>query len=94
MRLIATFIENPVKVAVGVLLLVLFGAITVFRMPIELAPQVEQPWLTVFTVWPGAGPEEIEREIVYEQEKQLKTVPGMRYITSESANFCEACDRL
>ena len=86
MRLIATFIENPVKVAVGVLLLVLFGAITVFRMPIELAPQVEQPWLTVFTVWPGAGPEEIEREIVYEQEKQLKTVPGMRYITSESAN--------
>lgn len=84
--MITTFINNPVKVAVGVLLIVLFGLIAVFQMPVELTPQVEQQWLSVSTMWPGAGPEEIEREIVYEQEKQLKAVPGMKYINSTCSN--------
>ena len=62
MQLITAFISNPVKVAVGVLLLVLFGVIAVFQMPVELTPNVEQKWLSVNTMWPGAGPEEIERD--------------------------------
>ena len=86
MQIISTFINNPVKVAVGVLLLVLFGVIAVFQMPVELTPRVEQAWLSVSTIWPGAGPEEIEREIVYEQERQLKNVPGMKYIVSSCSN--------
>lgn len=84
--MIDVFINNPVKVAVGVLLLALFGVIAVFQMPVELTPHVEQQWLSVSTMWPGAGPEEIEREIVYEQEKQLKAVPGMKYISSQCSN--------
>lgn len=86
MQIISVFINNPVKVAVGVLLLVLFGVIAVFQMPVELTPKVEQQWLSVSTIWPGAGPEEVEREIVYEQERQLKDVPGMKYIVSSSSN--------
>ena len=84
--MITAFIKNPVKVAVGVLLVVLFGMIAVFQMPVELTPQVEKQWLSVNTIWPGAGPEEIEREIIYEQEKQLKAVPGMKYIVSYCSN--------
>lgn len=84
--MISHFINNPVKVAVGVLLVVLFGLIAVFQIPVELTPQVEKQWLSVRTVWPGAGPEEIEREIIYEQEKQLKAVPGMKYILSNCNN--------
>ena len=52
--MISHFINNPVKVAVGVLLLVLFGLIAVFQIPVELTPQVEKQWLSVRTVWPGA----------------------------------------
>lgn len=85
-QLVTAFINNPVKVAVGVLLLVLFGSIAVFQMPVELTPNVEQKWLSVNTIWPGAGPEEIEHEIVYQQERQLKAVPGVRYIVSSSSN--------
>ena len=84
--MITAFIQNPVKVAVGVFLIVLFGTIAVFQMPVELTPQVERQWLSISTIWPGAGPEEIEREIVYEQEKQLKAVPGMKYIASSCDN--------
>jgi hydrophobic/amphiphilic exporter-1 (mainly G- bacteria), HAE1 family len=85
-QLISVFISHPVKVAVAVLLVVLFGAIALFRMPVEMTPRVEQQWLSVSTTWPGAGPEEVEREIVYEQEKQLKSIPGMKYIVGQSSN--------
>ena len=84
--MITAFIHNPVKVAVGVLLIVLFGMISVFQMPVELTPQVERQWLSISTIWPGAGPEEIEREIVYEQEKQLKAVPGTKYLSTSCDN--------
>ena len=86
MHLINAFINNPVKVAVAVLLLVLFGVLAVIEMPVELTPRVEKQWLSIYTTWPGAGPEEVEREIIYEQERQLNAIPGMTEITSSSSN--------
>jgi len=86
MSLITLFIRNPVKVAVGVQLLILFGVLAVIEMPVELTPKVEKQWLSVRTNWPGAGPEEVEREIVDEQERQLNAIPGMKEITSNSSN--------
>lgn len=86
MQLITVFVENPVKVAVGVLLLVLFGLLALLDMPVELTPKVEKQWLSVTTMWPGAGPEEVEREIIYEQERQLNAIPGMKAIESSSSN--------
>jgi HAE1 family hydrophobic/amphiphilic exporter-1 len=44
---------------------------------VQLVPNVEQPEVTVDTVWPGASPQEIEREIVDEQEEQLKSLEGL-----------------
>ena len=84
MQLVEALVHNPVKVSVGVVLVVLFGGIAVTQMPMELTPQVERPMLSLSTRWRGAGPEEVEREIIYEQEEQLKAVPGMVKMTSES----------
>src|SRR5829696_7229512 len=84
MKLIEKFVHSPVKVSVGVLLVALFGVIAVFRMPMQLTPEVQTPTLTVETLWPGASPQEVEREIVQEQEKQLKSVEGVTKMTSES----------
>ena len=63
MALIETFVRNPVKVAVGVLLVLLFGLIAMVRMPMQLAPEVQRPVISIETNWPGASPQEIEREI-------------------------------
>ncbi len=84
MQLIEWFVRNPVKVAVGVLLVGLFGLIAVFRMPMQLTPEVQTPTITIRTRWPGASPQEVEREIVQEQEEQLKGVEGVTKMTSES----------
>ncbi|MCI0360115.1 MAG: efflux RND transporter permease subunit, partial [Planctomycetaceae bacterium] len=84
MNLIATFVHNPVKVSVGVILIVLFGIIAMLSMPMQLTPEVQIPTLTIETVWPGASPQEVEREIIQEQEEFLKGVEGVRKMTSES----------
>lgn len=83
MHPIAWFIENPVKVCCGVILLVLFGLIAVYRMPMQLAPDVERPQVSIETVWPGASPQEIEKEIVKEQEDRLRSVEGVVKMSSQ-----------
>ncbi len=84
MHFIEACVANPVKVAVGALLLMLFGAIALVRMPMQLIPEVQTPTITVETRWPGASPQEVEREIIQEQEEQLKSVEGVQKMTSES----------
>ena len=71
MDLIETFVRSPVKVSVGVLLIVMFGVIAIVKLPRQLTPDVEIPTITIETRWPGASPQEVEREIVQEQEEQL-----------------------
>jgi HAE1 family hydrophobic/amphiphilic exporter-1 len=77
-KLIQDAIRLPVTTSVGVLFLVLFGLIALTRIPVQLTPDVDQPVVTVSTSWPGASPQEIEREIVQEQEEQLKSLQGLR----------------
>ena len=84
MGLIDFFIQNPVKVMVGVILTVLFGALAYLGTPVQLTPEVIEPQITVTTRWPGASPQEVEREIVDEQEEQLKSVEGLIEFKSES----------
>ncbi len=83
MNLVAAFVRNPVKVTVGVLLLLLFGGIALARMPMQLVPEVQTPTITIETRWPGASPQEVEREIVQEQEEQLKGVEGVKKMSAE-----------
>ena len=85
MDIIHFAINNPVKVAVGVLLTLLFGWLAVVTIPIQLTPNVDQPVLTVTTSWVGRSPEEVETEIVEEQEDKLKSVTNLRKMTA-SAN--------
>lgn len=82
MQLFESFIRNPVKVSVGVLVVVLFGSISLVTMPKQLIPAVSNPILSVETRWPGASPREIEREIIQEQEEQLAAIEGLVKMTS------------
>lgn len=68
---------KPVVVTVGVLLILIFGLISMDRLPKQLTPNVVQPEISVNTLWPGASPKEIERDIIQEQELVLKNTPGL-----------------
>jgi HAE1 family hydrophobic/amphiphilic exporter-1 len=86
MQLIQAFVRNPVKVAVGVLLVALFGVIGFLRMPKQLTPEVEIPKISIETRWPGASPQEVEREIVQEQEEFLQSVEGVTKMSATCAD--------
>lgn len=86
MNLINSFVNSPIKVSVGVLLLSLFGFISLFSMPMQLTPEVQTPTITVTTRWGGASPQEIEREIIVEQEEQLKSTENLVKLSSESTD--------
>ena len=77
-------ISYPVRVTVGVLLLVLFGLLSVFAIPIQLVPDVDRPIITVETEWTGRSPEEVEQEIVEEQEDKLKAVSNLKKMTAQA----------
>lgn len=86
MKIIQHAVRYPVTTAVGVILLVLFGMIALFGLPVQLTPDITKPEVSVMTVWPGASPEEVEREIIDEQEEQLKTLEGLEKMFSSSAD--------
>ena len=52
---------NPVATMVAVLLVVLFGALSLARLPVQLTPEVEKPEITIQTSWRAAAPEEERR---------------------------------
>jgi len=79
-------INEPVKIIVGVLIIVLFGFIGLHRMPYQLSPSLTVPQITVTTIWTGATPYEIEREIIEEQEKVFKGIPNLAEMESTSSN--------
>ena len=85
MNLVHSAIRYPVSTAVGVLLVVLFGTVALVKLPVQLAPDVEKHEVTVDTRWPGGSPREVEREIIDEQEEQLKGVEGLEKMFSESS---------
>ena len=86
MKIVQNAIRYPVTTAVGVILLVLFGTLALNRIPVQLTPNVEDPEITISTFWPGASPVEVEREIVDEQEDQLKSLEGLVKMESSSAD--------
>ncbi len=85
MDIIRFAISRPVTVAVGVILVVMFGLIGLGAIPIQLTPTVDRPIITVTTNWPGRSPQEVMDEITKEQEERLKNVSNLRTMQSVSA---------
>jgi HAE1 family hydrophobic/amphiphilic exporter-1 len=77
-------IQRPISVVVGVVLVVLFGALSVKDLPIQLTPDISTPTITVTTAWPGAAPVEVETEILEPQEEALKDVQGLTRMESSA----------
>jgi HAE1 family hydrophobic/amphiphilic exporter-1 len=90
MDLIKFSIKNPVTIIVSVLIVVIFGLLSLTKLPYQLTPSVTKPEIKITTVWPGATPYEIEREIIEEQEDVLKSLNNLlTYESSSKDNLSE-----
>lgn len=77
-------IHRRVLMTVIILIMVLMGSVAYLRLPVNLFPQVEFPFITVSTVYSGAGPREIETLISKPLEEELSTTEGLKHIRSIS----------
>lgn len=82
MNIIERSIRLPVTLTVIVALIVIFGVLGALNTPIQLTPNVDQPVISITTNWFGASPQEMVREVAEEQEEMLKSVSGLRQMTS------------
>jgi len=77
LKLTEASLSNRVAVAVAVILVAIFGLISLAKLPVQLAPNVERPVISVSTAWRGAAPAEVESEILEPQEKVFRGLPGV-----------------
>ncbi len=75
-------IKRPVLATVMCLTLVLFGAISFFRLPIRESPDIDPPVVSITTVYPGASARVMEVEVSQVLEDELSGIQGVKSIVS------------
>jgi hydrophobic/amphiphilic exporter-1 (mainly G- bacteria), HAE1 family len=77
-------VARPVLSTMLVVLCLVLGIFSLSRLRIDLFPDVEFPVVTVATVYPGAGPEEIETQVTDRIEEAVSTLAGIDVLRSFS----------
>ncbi|MBF96378.1 MAG: acriflavin resistance protein [Pelagibacterales bacterium] len=77
-------LERPIAIVSVIFMTIVMGFIALDRIPIQIAPDVNKPVISITTYWFGASPYEMEREIVNRQEEALKGIEGVKKITAST----------
>ncbi len=77
-------INRPVMVTMAILVFVVFGVLAYFTLPLNLMPDVKLPYVSVQTIYPGAGPNEVEIQVTKKIEDAIATVGQIDFIQSYS----------
>ena len=83
-------IRQPVLATMLAVSLVTLGAYSYRQLAVDQFPDVEIPVLTVQTLYPGASPETVEREVTKRMEEVLNTISGVRHISSTTTEGLSA----
>jgi HAE1 family hydrophobic/amphiphilic exporter-1 len=77
-------IKRPVFATMMMLALVTLGLFSYRRLAVDEWPDVTFPFVAVQTVYPGASPESVEREVTRRIEEAVNPIAGVKEITSSS----------
>ncbi|MGL1900974.1 MAG: efflux RND transporter permease subunit [Fibrobacterales bacterium] len=80
--LIRLSINKPITMLMIITALVVFGVYTFRMMSMEIMPKVDIPVVTITTIYPGAGPEEIETSVTEKLEDAFSLLDGVDLIYS------------
>jgi HAE1 family hydrophobic/amphiphilic exporter-1 len=77
-------VKLPVMVTMFIMVFIVFGILAYIDLPLNLMPQFKIPYVSISTVYPGAGPREIETQVTKKIEDAISTVSQIDYIQSYS----------
>ncbi len=78
-------IKQPVLITMLMVALITVGFIGYSRMPVDLIPNINAPYVSVTTIYPGASPDEIQRTVSQPLEESLGSLNGVKNVTSSSS---------
>lgn len=84
MKLAELSIKRPVFLTCIVLMMLAIGFLSIKKLPVDLFPDINFPIVTITTVYPGAGPNEVEVNISKVIEEEVTTVSGIKRVNSVS----------
>jgi len=84
MNLASFSVRRPVLVMMVVLIVIVLGAISLSRLPIDLMPDISYPNLSISTTYENAAPEEVEKSVTSPIEDAMSAVPGVEEVDSVS----------
>lgn len=78
-------IRRGTILTVAVLIICVLGIVAALRIPVQMIPDLEVRTISVVTGWPGATPQDVEKEILIEQERYLRTLPNLKRMVSRAS---------
>lgn len=84
MSIYKSAIEKPVTTALIFVAVIVIGVYSFIKLPIDLFPEMDPPYITVMTTYPGASASEIETNVTKIMENALTSVDHLKHITSQS----------
>ena len=80
-----SIVRNGILMTVIALIVSVLGVLAAFRVPIQMIPDLEVRTISIRTVWPGATPQDVEKEILIEQEDYLRSLPNLQRLESSAS---------
>ena len=77
-------VKRPLLVTMILMVFVVFGGLAYFEMPLNLTPDITLPFVTIQTIYQGAGPVEVEMQVTKRIEDAVSTISNIDYIESYS----------
>ncbi|MEN6577195.1 MAG: efflux RND transporter permease subunit [Phycisphaerales bacterium] len=84
MRISQLSVHRPIFTIMVVLMVIVLGGVSLFRLPIDLMPDISYPTISISCRYENAGPEEVEELITRPIEEAMSAVPGVEELTSTS----------
>jgi HAE1 family hydrophobic/amphiphilic exporter-1 len=84
MSIYKTAVNKPISTLLIFVGVIVMGVFSVTRLPIDLFPEIEPPYITVLTTYPGVNGSEIETNVTKIIENTLNSIDGLKEITSIS----------
>ena len=78
------FIDRPIFAWVIALVIMLVGALSILKLPINQYPSIAPPAIAIQVTYPGASAQTVQDTVVQVIEQQLNGIDNLRYVSSES----------
>lgn len=82
--MINLFVKKPATTIMFVLFFVVLGVFSYFKLPNEIMPQIDFPFVTVRVIYPGATPLEMETQVIKKIEDALVEISEIKDIQSRA----------